>query len=72
MPHPPDGRPADERRSEAEEIVVSAGLDALSFTPPVDTVYDPLVCARCPHKAHLERYGAGRHEVLLVGMNPGP
>ncbi len=47
-------------------------VDALSFAPPVDTVYDPLVYARRPHEAYLARYGTGRHEVLLVGMNPGP
>lgn len=35
-------------------------------------VYNPLVYARVPHRRYLERYGRGRREVLLVGMNPGP
>lgn len=47
-------------------------VDALSFAPPVHTVYDPLVYARRPNEVYLERYGAGQHDVLLVGMNPGP
>ncbi|HKJ89152.1 MAG TPA: single-stranded DNA-binding protein, partial [Gammaproteobacteria bacterium] len=35
-------------------------------------VYNPLDYARNPHRRYLERYGRGRREVLLVGMNPGP
>jgi len=44
----------------------------LSFRPPVAYVYRPLDYAWAPHRLYLERYGAGRPEVLLVGMNPGP
>jgi len=51
---------------------LAAQVDALSFAPPVTHVYDPLVYARAPHEAYLERYGAAPKEVLLVGMNPGP
>ena len=47
-------------------------VDALAFAPPVHTVYDPLVYARRSHEAYLERFGTGQHDVLLVGMNPGP
>jgi len=44
----------------------------LVFGPPVAYVYNPLVYARAPHEAYLARWGAGRRDVLLVGMNPGP
>jgi single-strand selective monofunctional uracil DNA glycosylase len=47
-------------------------VEALRF-PSVPYVYDPLVYARAPHEAYLERWGAKRpREVLMVGMNPGP
>jgi len=42
----------------------------LRFSAPVTHVYAPLVYARGPHEAYLERWRGG--EVLLVGMNPGP
>jgi single-strand selective monofunctional uracil DNA glycosylase len=38
----------------------------------VTHVYNPLAYAWAPHRLYLERYGGGRPEVLLVGMNPGP
>lgn len=44
----------------------------LSFGPPVWCTYNPLIYARDPHERYLSRYGAGKREVLLVGMNPGP
>jgi len=47
-------------------------VDRLSFGPPVAYVYNPLVYARRSHEAYLERFGRGRKEVVLVGMNPGP
>lgn len=47
-------------------------VEALEFGPPVTHVYDPLVYAREPHRAYLERYGGAPKKVLLVGMNPGP
>ena len=41
--------------------------------PSVPYVYNPLVYARGPHEAYLERWGAKTpREVLMVGMNPGP
>lgn len=58
--------------------LVRAGLDfrdrieRLHFGAPVSYVYNPLAYAWEPHRAYLERYGAGPREVLLVGMNPGP
>lgn len=51
---------------------LSARVDELRF-PSVAVVYNPLVYARAPHEAYLERWGAKRpREVLMVGMNPGP
>ncbi|HEY3418712.1 MAG TPA: uracil-DNA glycosylase family protein [Armatimonadota bacterium] len=47
-------------------------VDALDFSPPVAYAYNPLDYAREPHEEYLRRYGAGAHDVLLVGMNPGP
>lgn len=46
--------------------------DALSFAPPVHHVYDPLVYARRPCEAYLERFTKRGIEALFLGMNPGP
>ncbi len=51
---------------------LSDQVDALRF-PSVPYVYNPLVYARAPHEAYLERWGAkAPREVLMLGMNPGP
>jgi single-strand selective monofunctional uracil DNA glycosylase len=47
-------------------------VDELRFAPPVAHVYNPLDYAWPAHAQYLERFGAGRREVLLLGMNPGP
>jgi single-strand selective monofunctional uracil DNA glycosylase len=47
-------------------------LAAMTFGPPVTHVYNPLVYARESWELYLERYGTGRKEVVLLGMNPGP
>ena len=49
-----------------------ADLAALRFAPPTAYVYNPLVYARRPWDLYCRRYGQGRREVLLWGMNPGP
>jgi single-strand selective monofunctional uracil DNA glycosylase len=49
-----------------------AALEPLSFSPPVAYVYNPLQYAREAHAEYLRRYGRGRPEILLLGMNPGP
>lgn len=54
----------------ARELGVA--VDELRFAPPVSHVYNPLDYAWPAHAQYLERYGAGRREVLLLGMNPGP
>jgi single-strand selective monofunctional uracil DNA glycosylase len=51
---------------------LASAVDALPFGPPVTHVYDPLVYARGPHEAFLERHAHVGIEALLVGMNPGP
>jgi len=47
-------------------------VERLRFAPPVACVYNPLRYARNPHEAYLARYGTGRKECVLLGMNPGP
>jgi single-strand selective monofunctional uracil DNA glycosylase len=47
-------------------------VDALSFGPPVTHVYNPLRYARAAFEQYLERFGAARGRVILLGMNPGP
>lgn len=47
-------------------------VDGLSFGPPVTHVYNPLRYARALHERYLERFGATRGRVILLGMNPGP
>jgi len=54
---------AQELRAEAEK---------LRFAPPVTHVYNPLVYAWAGHEAYLRRFGAGKKEVVFLGMNPGP
>lgn len=43
----------------------------LRFTTP-SHVYNPLDYAWAAHREYLQRYGAARGRVLLLGMNPGP
>lgn len=51
---------------------LSRTIARLRFAPPVAYVYAPLDYAQKPHELYLERYGAGKKEVLFLGMNPGP
>lgn len=53
----------------ARNLAKEAG--ALRFTTP-SHVYNPLDYAWSAHRAFLQRYGAARDRVLLLGMNPGP
>jgi single-strand selective monofunctional uracil DNA glycosylase len=64
-------------RSTAEPLIKAArrlreAVDKLTFGPPVSHVYNPLRYAWRPHELYLRTYGAGRKQVLFVGMNPGP
>lgn len=49
-----------------------ARVARLRFEAPVTHVYNPLLYAWRPHREYLRRFGKGRREVLLLGMNPGP
>ena len=49
-----------------------AELAPLTFGEPVTHVYNPLIYARSAWDLYCEKYGDGRREVLLIGMNPGP
>jgi single-strand selective monofunctional uracil DNA glycosylase len=51
---------------------LAARLAGLRFGKPVTHVYHPLLYARAPWEAYLARYGRGKKDVVLVGMNPGP
>ncbi|MBK1699635.1 uracil-DNA glycosylase family protein [Thiococcus pfennigii] len=47
-------------------------VDVLSFAAPVAYVYNPLDYAWPAQEAYLRRFGGGRPQVVLLGMNPGP
>ncbi|HYC00772.1 MAG TPA: uracil-DNA glycosylase family protein [Candidatus Limnocylindrales bacterium] len=49
-----------------------AGVGRLRFGGEVEYVYNPLSYARAGYAEYVGRYGGGRKEVVLVGMNPGP
>ena len=51
---------------------LSRRLARIRFSAPVTHVYNPLVYARAPYAAYLERYAHGPKRVLFLGMNPGP
>lgn len=51
---------------------LSADMNALSFSAPVDCVYNPLDYARETHEKYLALYGNSRKRVIFLGMNPGP
>ncbi len=51
---------------------LNRAVNQLSFEPPVTHVYNPLRYAKATHEAYLERFGAKRGRVVLLGMNPGP
>lgn len=47
-------------------------LDSMVFTAPVECVYNPLGYAWDLHRQYLERFGRGKKQVVMLGMNPGP
>jgi len=54
------------------ERKLARDVDKLSFGPPVEYVYNPLVYARRGVEAYLERFARQGIEALFIGMNPGP
>ena len=67
-----DGMPsiADEMLAAARRLCEE--VEVLRFAPPVTHVYNPLTYAWAAHRMYIERYGATRKRVVLLGMNPGP
>jgi single-strand selective monofunctional uracil DNA glycosylase len=61
-------------QSQLARIARSLGeaVGSLEFGEPVAHVYNPLEYAWEPHEQYLHRYGRGRKQVVLLGMNPGP
>jgi single-strand selective monofunctional uracil DNA glycosylase len=53
-------------------VILRHKVDALSFSPPVSCVYNPLTYAWKPYAAYLARWGTGMKRVVFLGMNPGP
>ena len=51
---------------------IAREIGRLRFAEPVAFVYHPLDYAWDLHRQWLERFGSGRKQVLLLGMNPGP
>jgi single-strand selective monofunctional uracil DNA glycosylase len=47
-------------------------LDTIRFSAPVAYIYNPLEYARSGYDEYCRRYGSGKKEAVLVGMNPGP
>lgn len=47
-------------------------LRSLDIDSAVAAYYNPLEYAWPVHAEYLRRFGAGKHEILLLGMNPGP
>jgi single-strand selective monofunctional uracil DNA glycosylase len=47
-------------------------LDSMVFSAPVAFVYNPLNYAWDLHRQYLERFGRGKKQVVMLGMNPGP
>lgn len=62
--------------SPEKQIQAARGLSeacaGLRFSPPVAFVYNPLEYAWEPHAEYLRKWGRGRKQCLLLGMNPGP
>lgn len=61
---------AAEMQAAARRLAEECG--ALRFGPPVTHVYNPLDYAWAAHRQYIDRYGATRKRVVLLGMNPGP
>ena len=47
-------------------------LARLKFGSHAAYVYNPLDYARPLYEAYVRKFGTGRREIVLVGMNPGP
>jgi len=71
-PDRPGGARRLDRRLAAATRRLRTAVDALSFSPPVTHVYNPIDYARRPYAAYLRNFAAAPKRVILLGMNPGP
>ncbi|MBK1858685.1 uracil-DNA glycosylase family protein [Cerasicoccus arenae] len=60
------------KQLENAAIALRDSVDQITFEAPVTHVYNPLNYAWKPHKQYIQRFGATKKRVVLMGMNPGP
>uniref|UniRef100_A0A3Q3XSK2 Uncharacterized protein n=1 Tax=Mola mola TaxID=94237 RepID=A0A3Q3XSK2_MOLML len=54
------------------ELELNANLRRLTFSEPVQYVYNPLEYAWDTHRCYVETYCRAGQRFLFLGMNPGP
>lgn len=54
------------------ERKLSAALNLVPLSPPVEYSYNPLDYAWDTHSCLVTKYCNSRKKILFVGMNPGP
>jgi single-strand selective monofunctional uracil DNA glycosylase len=47
-------------------------VDALQFSEPTSSIYNPLRYAWAGHRRYLEQFAGSPKKVIFLGMNPGP
>lgn len=53
-------------------ITLSRQVNAMEFSAPTHTVYNPLVYAEACYENYIERFADNPKKVVFLGMNPGP
>lgn len=56
----------------AIEQSLCAKLKNVTFSPPVQYIYNPLEYAAETHAMYVRKYCTGPKKIMFVGMNPGP
>lgn len=54
------------------QIELIREINLVSFTSPVDAVYNPIEYAFDVFKTFVHRYLNGHKKILFLGLNPGP
>lgn len=54
------------------ELELNTHLRRLTFSEPVQYIYNPLEYAWDTHRCYVEKYCVGGQRILFLGMNPGP
>lgn len=67
----------DKKKSRSNALLeaaenLRARVDTLSFSSPVEWVYNPLDYAWGTYKTYVEKYGERTKKAVFLGMNPGP